>query len=164
VEARRSIRRVAHAEDGPDDHLERDRLHRRPRRQRVARGPSSDLARRHLGHRPLVAAHALAVEGRQHQLALRHVRVVVQQEHRVAAEHRQQHDVRLTGVQQSRVALEHLLHRIRVAEEDPRALVRDLQREHVAVAPLRVVHHRGGPCDPACGLKRARRPRSGRQT
>ena len=79
---------------------------------RLARRPALDLARRHVGHRLLVAPHPLAVEGRQHQLALRHVGVVVEQQHGVAAEHRQQHHVRLAGMKQPRVAGEHLLHRV----------------------------------------------------
>ena len=132
-------------------------------RQRLAGRPALDLARRHLGHRLLVAAHALAVERRQHELALRHVGVVVEEQHRVAAEHRQQHDVRLAGVQEPRVPGEHLLHGVRVAQEHPDALVRDPQGEHVAVAPRGVLHERRGPRDPASGLERARGLRSGWQ-
>ena len=81
--------RLRHSEDAPHDHLERDRLHRRPRRHRLAGRPALDLACGDLRHRLLVAAHAPAVERRQHQLALRHVGVVVEQQHRVAAEHGQ---------------------------------------------------------------------------
>ena len=131
--------------------------------ERLAGGPALDLARRDLGHRLLVAAHARAVERRQHQLALRHVGVLVEQQHRVAAEHRQQHHVRLAGMQQPRVAREDLLDRVRIGNEDPRALVGDLQREHVAVAARAVLQHRRRPGDPASGLKRARRARARRR-
>jgi hypothetical protein len=37
------------------------------------------ISRRDVRHRLLVAAHAFAVERRQHQLALRHVSVLVEQ-------------------------------------------------------------------------------------
>jgi len=155
--------RVADAKDRADDHLERDRLHRRPRGERPPGGPPLDLPGGDFRHRLLVAAHALAMERRQHQLALRHVRVVVEQQHGVAAQHRQQHDVRLARVEEPRVAGEDLLHRVRVAEEHPRSLVGDLEREHVAVAPLRIVHERGGTGDPARRLEGAgsARPRRG---
>jgi hypothetical protein len=147
---------VRDPEDRPHDHLERDRLHRRPRRERLAGGPALELARRNLGHRLLVPAHALAVERRQHQLALRHVGVLVEQQQRVTAEHRQQHHVRLAGMEQPRVPREDLLDRVRIGHEHPRALVGDLQREHVAVAARAVGQHRGRPGDPASRLKRPR--------
>ena len=152
---------VLHAEDRPDDHLERDALHRGAHRVGLPGRPALDLRGRDLGHRLLVAAHALAVEGRQHQLALRHVGALVQQQHRVVPEHRQQHDVRLAGVQHARVAGEDLLDRVGVGEEHPRALVRDPQREHVAVAAPAVLEHRPRPEDPARRLERARRCRAG---
>ena len=62
-------------------------------------GQRLDLLLGDRGHQLLVALHALAVEGRQHQLPLRHVLGVVEQQDGVRAEHRPQHDVRLAGVQ-----------------------------------------------------------------
>ena len=61
---------------------------------RIARaspsGQRSISARAASAHDPLEGAHALAVEGRQQQLALAHVGGVVEQQHRVVAEQRQQ--------------------------------------------------------------------------
>jgi hypothetical protein len=148
-------RAVPDPEDGPHDHLERDRLHGRPGAHRHTRGQALALARGHVGHCLLVAPHPLAVERRQHQLALCHVGVVVEQEHRMAPEDGHQHDVGLARVKQPRVAGEDLLDRIGMADEDPGALVGDPERERVPVAPRGVLHEPGGPGDPASGLKRA---------
>jgi hypothetical protein len=57
--------------------------------------------------------------------------------------------VSLAGVKDARVAGEHLLHHLRVRKEDPDTLVRDAQREHVAVAPMAALHERRGPEHPA---------------
>ena len=93
---------VLHAEDGSDDHLERDPLHRGADGVGLPRRPALDLLGCHLGHRLLVAAHALTVEGGQHQLALGHVRGLVEHQHRVVTQQRQHHDVGLTGVEHPR--------------------------------------------------------------
>ena len=66
------------------------------------RGQLSTSRPRDLAHELAVALHALAVERRQQQLALRHVALVVEQQHRVVAEHRQQDHVGLAGVEQPR--------------------------------------------------------------
>jgi hypothetical protein len=157
----RATRVFLHAEDRAHDHLERDPLHRRPHCVRLAERPALDLGSRHVRHRPLVAAHAPAVERGQHQLALRHVGGLVEQQHRVVAEHREQHHVCLAGVEQARVAGEDLPDRVGMGEEDPDPLVGDAQCEHVAVAAPAVLEHRAGAEDPAERLQRARRARSG---
>ena len=124
-------------------------------RGRPAR-PAGHLALGDLGHRLPVAAHPLAVERGEHELALRHVRLLVQEEHGVAAEEREQHHVGLAGVQKARVAGEHLLHRVGVGQEHPGALVHDPQGEHVPVAPPAALHHGRGPHDPLDALDRLR--------
>jgi hypothetical protein len=103
------------------------------------------------------------VEGRQQQLALRHVGAVVEQQHRVRPDDRAQDRVRLAGVQQRRVAREDLLDGGRVAHQHPRALVLDAQRERVAVAVAHPLHERARPRQPAERLDGARHPRAGRE-
>ena len=72
--------------------------------KRLAARPALDLALGHLAHELAVALHPLAVERRQHQLALAHVRALVEQQHRVVADQRQQDHVALAGVEDLRVA------------------------------------------------------------
>ena len=61
------------AEDPAHDHVERDRLHPRGKRERCAHGPAVDLALGCVGDHLRVAIDRLAVERRQQQLALAHV-------------------------------------------------------------------------------------------
>jgi hypothetical protein len=75
-------------EDGAHDDLERDVLHLRPDLKRAALGPALDLRAGDLGDHLPVALHALAVEGRQQELALRHVRRLVQEQDGVVTEQR----------------------------------------------------------------------------
>ena len=89
---------VLDAEDGAHDDLERDRLRVRAQREGLARGPRRDRALGRLAHDLAVAVDALAVEGGQHQLALAHVLVAVEQQQRVRPERRAQDLVRLAGV------------------------------------------------------------------
>ncbi|WP_434427442.1 hypothetical protein [Nannocystis pusilla] len=83
-------RALLDAVDRADDDLERDpqpeveRVELLPRRDRGERPP------RGLGHRVAEGPHALAVEGRQQQLALASVRLAGHQEQRVLAEQRDQ--------------------------------------------------------------------------
>ena len=83
--------------------------------------PALDLARGDLGHHLAVALHALAVEGRQQQLALADVRLLVEDEDRVLAEDRAQDLVALAGVEDVRVAGEDLLDVLRVGDASPRS-------------------------------------------
>ena len=147
---------VLHPEDRAHDHLERDALGGVAHRIGLAQGPALDLVARRLGHGLLVAAHALAMEGRKHQLALAHVRGVVEQQHGVVAQQRKKDPVCLAGVQEARVAGEDLLDRVGMGQEHPCALVGDLHGEHVAVTAVELLHHRPGPDEPAGGLNGAR--------
>ena len=64
----------------------------------------------------LVRAHPLAVEGRQHQLALAQVLGAVEQQHRALAHDRAERRVGLAGAQLLRRAAEHLLDELRVED------------------------------------------------
>ena len=91
---------VVDAEDGAHDHRQGDPLGVGAQREGLADRPALHLAARHLDDQLAVAPHPLAVEGRQQQLALLHVRRVVEGEDRVGPERRLQHRrVRLAGVE-----------------------------------------------------------------
>ena len=154
---------LADAEDGAQDDLQRDRLHPRPQLVRGADRPALDLARGDLGHRLAVGLHPLAVEGRQQQLALAHVGLLVEDEDRVLAEDRREDLVALAGVEDARVAGEDLLDRLGVGEHHPGPLVGDLQREHVAVAGLAGEQHPPRLPRPDRRLDRAWQRRAGRK-
>jgi hypothetical protein len=94
----RHRRAVLDPEDGAHDDLERDRLRVRAQREGLAGGQRRDGALGRLAHDRAVALDAFAVEGRQHELALAHVLVAVQQEERVGPERGAQDLVRLAGV------------------------------------------------------------------
>ena len=79
-----------------------------------------DLLRGHLLHQPGEALHPLAVEGGEHQLALLHVGVLVEQQHRVAADDRFQHPCALAGVQDVGRRGEDLFHLVGVGEHHER--------------------------------------------
>ena len=149
-------------EDRAGDDLQRDALRGGTDGGGLPQRPALDLRARGLGHHLGVVAHALAVERRQHELALAHVGGVVEEQHRLVPEQRQQDPVGLAGVQQPRIAGEHLLDRVGVGEEDPGALVGDLHGEHVAVAAVKLLHHRGRPHEPTQGLNGARPRWAGR--
>ena len=83
----RDARWVADAEDGAQDHLERQRLHARVDREGLAGGPGVDLAGGELRDDPLVGAHPLAVEGREHQPPPREVLVALEQQDRARPQH-----------------------------------------------------------------------------
>ena len=77
---------VMHAEDHPQDHLERrttGALDRADRSFADRERPTTDI-----GHRAGPAAHALAVEGRHHDLALAVVRLVGEPQQRAGAKQR----------------------------------------------------------------------------
>ncbi len=84
-----------------------------------------------------VALDSLAVEGRQQELALAHVRGVVEGEDRVRAERRLQHRrVRLAGVEDRGRAGEDLFDQVGPGDVDDAAEAGEADREEVAVAAL----------------------------
>ena len=105
------------AEDGAQDHLERDPLHARAGGERPVRGPGRDLGRRDLRHHVGVALDRLAVERRQHELARLQVLGLVEQQQRVVAQRGRQELVGLAGLEHRRVAGEDLLARGRIGRD-----------------------------------------------
>ena len=151
---------VAAAEDGAHDHLERQRLRARAGLDQAQR-PRRDLLRGDLADRLAVGLHPLAVERRQHRLALGHVLRAVEQQHAVRAEQRLEDRVALTRVQDVRVAREHPLDVIGMRHHHPRHAPVHVQRERVAVALAQPPDVRPGPQHPAGRVHdvRLRRPR-----
>ena len=148
-------RGILDTEHGAQDHLERDRLHARPDRERLAGRPARDLALGDLPHQLAVALHPLAVEGRQQQLALAQMRRPVEQQHRFAAHHRPQDHVGLARAQVLRVAGEHALDRLGVADQHPLLLRGDADREAVAVPAMARLQEGRRAHHPAQGLEGA---------
>ena len=106
------------AEDRAQDHLERDRLHRRVEGELLALAPAGDRVAGHLFDHVLVGAHALAVERRQHQLAAAQVLVALLEEQRPVAKERPQDDVPAGRDRVLAVARIEGLDRLGVRDED----------------------------------------------
>ena len=70
------------------DHLERERLEPRMQLERLVARPRGDLALADLRDQIFKPLHALAVERRQHQLALLQMLGFVEQQHRALADDR----------------------------------------------------------------------------
>jgi hypothetical protein len=85
-------------------------MHSRPQLERLADWPVRELPAGHLGHYLAVVLHALAVKGRQHQLAALHVLGLLQQHHRARAQQRAEDRVGKSHTQHRMVGGEHLLH------------------------------------------------------
>ena len=92
-----------------------------------------------------VAAHRLAVERGHHPLAGGQVRLLVEQQHRVLAHDRPEDRVALAGVERGRRAGEHLADVLRPGQHDGLPGRRELDREHVAVAPVPARRDLGAP-------------------
>ena len=93
---------LVEAEDRAQDDLERQRLQARVQLDRLAGRPARELALGELLHQAGQALHAVAVEGGQQELALLHVRALVEQDHRVRADDRLEQPRALAGVQDVR--------------------------------------------------------------
>src|SRR4051812_24279208 len=155
------LRPGGHAEHGAHHHLERQRLRALMERERRAGAPSRDLRRGDLLHHAREGAHALAVEGGQHQLALGEVLGAVEQQHGPRADDRLEHACALARVQDVGGRGEHLADLVGLREEDPLALGRaHVDREAIAVARAALLHERHGPQRPAEQVRRDR-PRPG---
>jgi len=155
---------VAHPDDEPQDHLQRDGLHTRPQGDRLADGPTAHLRLRDLPDQVRVAAQRLAVEGGQHELALAHVLVLVQQEQRVLAQERREDPAaHATHVKAPRVAGEDLANQLRVREEHHAPVRRDADREHLAVAAPAALQEAVRPGEHRQRLQRGRHRGSWRQ-
>ena len=130
---------VVDAEDGAHDHRQGDPLGVGAQREGLADRPGLHLPARRLADQLAVAAHPLAVEGRQQQLALLHVRRVVEGQHRVRAERRLEHGrVGLAGVELLGRAGEDRFDQGRVGDVERRPKKGKERREDVAVAALQL--------------------------
>ncbi len=128
---------VVDAEDGAHDHRQGDPLGVGAQRERLADRPALHLPPGHLDDQLAVALDPLAVEGRQQQLALAHVRLVVEGEDRVRPQRRLQHRrVRLAGVEDRRRAGEDLFDEVRAGDVDDPAEEGEADAEDVPEAPL----------------------------
>jgi len=89
---------------------------------RLIQRPGVHLALGQLDHQPGQVLHALAVEGRQHQLALLQMRPLVEQDHRVGAHDRLEQAGPLPGVQDIGRRHEQLFDVIGIGQHDERRL------------------------------------------
>ena len=110
---------VTDPEHRPENHVERDRPQPLVQRKRLTDGPGRDLLLGNRANRVLPAADVLSVKRAQQQLAVAHVRLVVEREQGVAADGRLQYRLaRLAGVERAGVAREHLAHQVRIGDAD----------------------------------------------
>jgi hypothetical protein len=91
------------------------------------------------------------------------VRVIVKQQHRIRAHHRQQDAIALPGVQQLGRPIEDFLHHVRVRHHHPRPLTKRPQREHVTVVRRTAIHEFPRLGDPRRRLNGGRQPGTRRQ-
>ena len=152
---------IGNAEDGADDHIQRDRLSDRARVNGLPWLPVVDLAVGALLDDLGIVRDRLAVKRRQHQLAHAHVALPVEQQNRRSAGHRCQHLSRLPDDVLVRLPLEHLLDQVTVGDVEDLAGDRVCGAEHRAVAAAR-----GQPCLDGANnaqprLKQARHTRAG---
>ena len=95
---------------------------------RLTPRPAGHLALGHLGHEPGEALHLLAVEGGQHQLALAQVRPLVEQDHRVLANHRLEDPCALARMQHLGGRREQLPRHVRVGDVHERRRLEELEQ------------------------------------
>ena len=149
------------AEHRAQDHFERECLEAGVEDHRPVRRPRCGLLLRDLLHGAGEALHLLAVEGGQHQLALREVLALVQQNDRVAADHGLEDARPLTGVQDLGVGREDLLDLVRVRGHHERRSAQQPEREAVAVPRSTALQERNRARPPCDRLDRARLARAG---
>ena len=105
--------------------------------------PGLDLAGGQFTHQGSEALHALAVEGRQHQLALLEMWRLVEQDHRVAAHDRFENPSALAWVQNLWRCEKQLLDLIGVGDHHDRRLAEQAEREARAVAGATAIEEGG---------------------
>ena len=126
--------------------------------------PALDLGRRELRDQVTVRAHAVAVERRQHQLALAQVRRAVEDEDRVGADERLEEARALAGRQHVRRGGEHRADVGGVGDDHHRRVgPRGAERERDAEAGGAAAQQHGRPRQPLPGLEGGRGGRAGRQ-
>ena len=129
----------------------------------LAASPAPHLVPGHALHQPAQALHPLAVEGREQQPALLHVRIAVEQDQGVRAHQRLEHPGALAGVQDVGRSGEDLLDLIRLGEDDERRRERKADREALAVALTAALGEGERPRPQSDPLDEGRSPRTVRK-
>ncbi len=130
---------------------------------RLVRRPGVELALGQLVDEAGQALHAVAVEGGQQQLALLHVRSLVEQDHRVAADDRLEQACALAGVQDVRRRGEDGLRVLGIGEDHERRLTEQTRGEARAVLPAKALEAGDRSRPEADGLQRSGNARSRRE-
>ena len=152
---------IGDAEDDAQDHLERDRAHPRLERQLGPHGPALDLGARDLRHRGLIAAHALAVKGRQHHAPALQMLLALEQEQRARSHDRAQRK-RAPGREELLALRVERADRGGVREHHHRPLeAEEAHAEALAEAPPARFHEVDGSQQPVRRLCERRRRRPG---
>ncbi len=126
---------AANPEHGAEDDVERDALGARAKSELPADRPAVDLPVRDLADLAAVGADALAVKWRQQQLALAHVLLLVEDEHRVRTQGRLEYrGICLARVEAVRVTAENLLRERRIRHIHKPRERGEVHTEDVAVA------------------------------
>ena len=152
---------VVDAEDRAHDHRQGDPLGVGAEGEGLADRPALHLAQGDLAHQLAVGLDPLAVEGRQQQFALAHVRGLVEGQHRARPERRlEDRRVGLSGVHLGGRPGEDLFDQLGGGDVDEPAEVREADREDVAVAALEVGEEVERVARVAHRLQGRRHPRS----
>ena len=152
---------VGDAEHRTQDHLERDLLHVRVERERLAGRPRLDVLGDDLADRVLVRAHARAVERRQHQPPAGEVLAPFEQQQRARTEYRQQRDRPAGRQTMVGVAVERA-DRVGIRQHHHRRLEpEEAHAERVAEAAAARLHERDRPQQPVQRLPDRRFGRPG---
>jgi hypothetical protein len=128
---------VLHPDHGAQDHLHRDRAHPRPQSELLPDRPMLDLRGGDLLDQPCVVGYRLAVKWGQQQPPRAEMRLAVEHQQAVGAEHPERLRVGLTSPQHLAVPAEHLTDELRVEHTHHIADPDDPKRQH----PLRRVAH-----------------------
>jgi hypothetical protein len=128
---------VADTEDRAQDHIQCDPLGMGAQRERHAHRPALHVALGDLADRVSPALDVVTVEGRQQQLAVAHVRFVVEREQRVRSNRGLENGgVGFAGVEDGRITREDLLDEFRLGDVDHQAKTWEPTLGHRAVAPV----------------------------
>ena len=148
------------AEHRPQDHRQRDLLHRVVGLEDSPHWPAVDLVIGGVAHHLPKHMHALSMKGRQQELAVAHVLRFVEHQDRVLADHRAQREVAFARMQHFRVTGEHRLDVRRVTQEHERAPSIEAQREDVPEASVGALHQLDRSPEPTRHLQSSRGPRA----
>ena len=149
---------VGNAEDGADDHIQRDRLSDRARVNGLPWLPVVDLAVGALLDDLGIVRDRLAMKRRQHQLAHAHVALPVEQQDRRPPGHRLHHLSRLADAVLVWLPLEHLLDQIAVGDVEELAGERVSGTEDGAITAARSLPRLERPDHAQPALEEARGP------